>query len=153
MQKGAVFLSYASEDRPAVMLIRDALEQAGIDVWFDRNPEALRAGDNFEAKIKANIDKCSLFVPIISRHTTTPNPRFFRIEWNYAQELAARYPDNWRFIIPVVIDDTPPDATTVPDKFRRLHWERMPGGQASGEFVTDIRNLYRDYQRNLLQTA
>ena len=49
MQAGAVFLSYASEDRPAVILIRDALEQAGIDVWFDRNPEALRPGDNFDS--------------------------------------------------------------------------------------------------------
>ncbi len=153
MQKGAVFLSYASEDRPVVMLIRDALEQAGIDVWFDRNPEALRAGENFEAKIKANIDKCSLFVPIISRTTTTPNPRFFRIEWNYAQDLAARFPDNWRFIMPVVIDDTPPDATTIPDKFRKLHWERMQGGQVHEAFVNDIKGLYRDYQRNLMQPA
>ena len=63
MQSGAVFLSYASEDRPAVLLIRDALEQAGIDVWFDRNPEALRVGENFENKIRTNIDQCSLFVP------------------------------------------------------------------------------------------
>ncbi len=153
MQKGAVFLSYASEDRPAVTLIRDALEQAGIDVWFDRNPEALRAGDNFEAKIKANIDKCSLFIPIISQQTTTPNPRFFRIEWSYAQDLASRFPDNWRFIIPVVIDDTPPDAASVPEKFRKLHWEKLPGGQSGESFVNDIRSLYRAYQRNLMQPA
>lgn len=153
MQKGAVFLSYASEDRPSVMLIRDALEQAGIDVWFDRNPEALRAGDNFEAKIKANIDKCSLFIVIISRNTTTLNPRFFRIEWNYAQDLASRYPDNWRFIIPVVIDDTPPDATAIPEKFRKLHWERIQEGQVHDEFVNDIKRLYRDYQRHLMQPA
>ena len=153
MQKGAVFLSYASEDRAAVKLIRDALEQAGIDVWFDRNPDALRAGDDFEARIKANIDKCSMFIVVISHHTTTPNPRFFRIEWNYAQDLATRYPDNRRFIIPVVIDDTPPDASTIPDKFRRLHWEKLPGGQSNEAFVSDIKTLYREYQRQLLQPA
>ena len=153
MQAGAVFLSYASEDRPAVMLIRDALEQAGIDVWFDRNPEALRAGDNFEAIIKTNIDQCSLFIPIISQSTLTPKPRFFRTEWNYAQDLAGRYPDNWRFIIPVAIDDIPPDSTAVPEKFRKLHWERMTGGQASAEFVVEIKRLYRDYQKNLVQPA
>ena len=105
MQAGAVFLSYASEDRPAVILIRDALEQAGIDVWFDRNPEALRIGENFENKIKTNIDQCSLFLPIISQNTLTPKPRFFRTEWNHAQDLAERYPDNcassfpWRLTI------------------------------------------------------
>ena len=135
------------------MLIRDALEQAGIDVWFDRNPEALRVGENFESKIKTNIDQCSLFVPIISRNTLTPKPRFFRTEWNHAQQLALRYPDNMRFIIPVAIDDTPPDASAVPEQFRKLHWERMTGGQASAEFVVEIKRLYRDYQKNLAQPA
>jgi hypothetical protein len=149
MHSGAVFLSYASEDRPAVMLIQDALEQAGIDVWFDRKPEALRTGENFESKIKTNIDQCSLFIPIISQNTLTPSPRFFRAEWNYAQDIALRYPDNWRFIIPVAIDDTPPDAPAVPEKFRKLHWERMQGGQTHVEFVNEIKRLYRDYQRTL----
>jgi TIR domain len=153
MKIGAVFLSYASEDRPAVLLIRDALEQAGIDVWFDRNPEALRVGENFENKIKTNIDQCSLFIPIISRNTLTPRPRFFRTEWNYAQDMAGRYPDNWRFIIPVVIDDTPPGASAVPEQFRKLHWERMTAGQASTEFVAEIKHLYRDYQKTLAQPA
>ena len=153
MHRGAVFLSYASEDWPAVILIRDALEQGGIDVWFDRNPEALRIGENFESKIKANIDQCSLFIPIISRNTLTPKPRFFRTEWNYAQDVAGRYADNWRFIIPVAIDDTPPDSTAVPEKFRKLHWERIQGGQTHVEFVEEIRLLYRDYQKTHAQPA
>ncbi len=153
MHRGAVFLSYASEDRSAVISIRDALEQAGIDVWFDRNPEALRIGENFENKIKANIDHCSLFIPIISQHTLTPKPRFFRIEWNYAQDVAARYADNWRFIIPVAIDDTPSNSTAVPEKFRKLHWERMQGGQTHVEFVEEIRLLYREYQKTLAESA
>lgn len=153
MHNGAVFLSYASEDRSAVMLIQEALEQAGIDVWFDRNPEALRPGDNFANKIKSNIDKCSLFIPIISQHTLTPRPRFFRTEWNYAQDVSARYPDNWRYIIPVVIDDTSPESTTIPEMFRQLHWENMQGGQTRVEFVNEIKRLYRDYQRSLAQST
>jgi len=141
----------ASEDWPAVVLIRDTLEQAGIDVWFDRNPDALRAGENFGAKIKANIDQCSLFIPIISQNTLTPHPRFFQTEWNYAQELARRYPDNKRFIIPVAIDETPPDESTIPERFRRLHWERIQGGQTHAAFVKGIIDLYRDYHRVLTQ--
>ena len=153
MQTGAVFLSYASEDRPAVMLIRDALEQAGIDVWFDRNPETLRVRENFAAKIKTNIDQCSLFIPIISQNTLTEKARFFRTEWKHAQDLAERYPDNKRFIIPVAIDETPPDASAVPEKFRSLHWGRMQGCQASVEFVDEIKRLYRDYQRSVAAPA
>jgi hypothetical protein len=151
MQNGAVFLSYASEDRSAVILIRDALEQAGIDVWFDRNPEALRVGENFDVKIKTNIDQCSLFIPIISQNTLTQKARFFRTEWNHAQDLAERYPANKRFIIPVAIDETPPDASAVPEKFRKLHWQRLQGGQAPMEFVDEIKRLYRDYQRALAE--
>ena len=153
MQTGAVFLSYASEDRLVVMMIRDALEQAGIDVWFDRNPEALGVGENFAAKIKTNIDQCSLFIPIISQNTLTEKARFFRTEWKHAQDLAERYPDNKRFIIPVAIDETPPDATAVPEKFRSLHWQRVQGGQAPTEFVDEVKRLYRNYQRSVAAPA
>lgn len=119
MEVGAVFLSYASEDRSAVELIRDALEQAGIDVWFDRNAGALRAGEDFEVKIKTNIDKCSLFIPIISRNTLTPVRRFFRIEWDYAQKVATQVLPSMRFIIPVVIDDTRPNEPAIPERSAR----------------------------------
>ncbi len=151
MHKGAVFLSYASEDRPAVEHIRNALDQAGIDVWFDRNPGALNVGENFESKIKSNIDKCSLFIPVISQNTLTPKPRFFRKEWNYAQEVSAGYPETWRFIIPVTIDEVPPDSTAIPEKFRKLHWETMIGGHPPAQFVNEIKRLYRDYQRTLAE--
>ncbi len=149
MEAGAVFLSYASEDRPAVELIRDALEQAGIDVWFDRNPGALRVGEDFEVKIKTNIDRCSLFIPIISRNTLTPVRRFFRIEWDYAQRVATQVLPSMRFIIPVVIDDTPPNEPAIPERFRTLHWERLSSREVNPEFVGEIRRLYREYRKTL----
>ena len=51
----------------------------------------------------------------------------------------------------MVIDDTPPNASAVPEPFRKLHWEKMPEGQAGAEFVAEIKRLYRDYQRTLAQ--
>jgi hypothetical protein len=78
MERGAVFLSYASEDRPTVGLIRDALEQAGIDVWFDR--DELGGGDAWKSKILRNIESCCLFIPIMSSNTLTPKRREFRTE-------------------------------------------------------------------------
>ncbi|PPD34966.1 MAG: hypothetical protein CTY18_07250 [Methylomonas sp.] len=148
MQSGAVFLSYAHEDQPTVLLIRDAFEKAGIEVWFDRNPNALRVGDNFETKIKTNIEQCSLFMPIISGNTLTRKPRFFRAEWKHAEQLALRYPDSIRFIIPVVIDDTPPDAPNMDEQIRKLHWERIQDGQCSSAFLSEIKELQRVYRRD-----
>ena len=43
MEPGAIFISYASEDRPAAEALRTALDEAGMDVWFDR--DRLFAGD------------------------------------------------------------------------------------------------------------
>jgi hypothetical protein len=147
MVPGAVFLSYASEDRPVVEALRTALESAGVDVWFDRN--ALQAGDDYEAKIKRNIENCSLFVPILSRSTLTSRRRFFRIEWDHALRIAVQVPPTMRFIVPVVIDDTPPNEPAIPEKFRQLHWQRVAEGAVDPGFVTLMRQLFREYQKAL----
>lgn len=147
MQKGAVFLSYAHEDQSTVEIIKDAFEIFGIEVWLDRNPHALRVGDKFETRIKTNIEQCSLFVPIISRNTLTQEPRYFHKEWKYAEYRADFYPDNRRFLIPVAIDDTPPEHPDVNEKFRNLHWERIENGQCSTEFLSEIKSLQRRYRK------
>jgi hypothetical protein len=43
-QAGAVFLSYASQDAAAAQRICNALQAAGIEVWFDQSE--LRGGDS-----------------------------------------------------------------------------------------------------------
>jgi len=144
MSPGAVFLSYASEDRPAAQAISDALDAAGLDVWFDR--DSLFAGDPFEPKIRLNIERCSLFMPVLSRSCVTPARRFFRIEWDHAQRVARTVPASTRFIVPVVIDDLPHGHEDIPEGFRGLHWESLAGGRATPSFVSTIKQLYRDYQ-------
>ena len=146
MEDGAVFLSYASEDLPQAQRIREALERAGVDVWFDKAD--LNAGDEYEAKIKRNIEKCSLFVPLISRNCLTPTRRFFRIEWSHAQGVALQVPPSMQFILPVAVDDTSPQEPFLPEQWSRLHWQRLLGGETTSEFVETIRRLYRDYHRS-----
>ena len=147
MEEGAVFLSYASEDEGHVQRIRDDLERAGVDVWFDK--AELNAGDEYELKIKRNIERCSLFVPVISNNCLTPKRRFFRIEWNHAQSVALQVPPSVQFILPVAVDDTSPDEPFLPDKWNRLHWHRLKDGQVTSEFVETVRKLYRDYQKSM----
>ncbi len=146
LEAGAIFLSYANEDKTAVVKIKDALEAEGVDVFFDKDD--LWAGDDFEAKIKRAIIQCSLFVPVISKTTLTEQRRFFRIEWNQALEEARKVAPTITFIAPVVIDDTQLTEPAVPEKFRKLHWEKLPDGQTTPKFVTMIKELYRKYQKS-----
>jgi len=147
MLAGSIFLSYASEDRPVVDALRQELETAGVDVWFDR--QALQLGDDYEAKIKRNIENASLFVPILSRNTLTTARRFFRIEWDHAEKVAIQVPPNQRYILPVVIDDVAPNDPAIPERFRKTNWVRLQPGTPNPDLVAALRQLFRDYQKVL----
>lgn len=150
---GAVFLSYASEDKISAEKIKSALEAVGIDVFFDRDD--LQVGNDWEAKLRRTIRECSLFMPIISRRTLVPGRRFFRVEWNLAVDEAqmASFSDEEAFLLPVVIDDTTSNEADVPVKFRSIQWQSVPAGQVTPEFVLRVQQLYRRYQKSRVMNA
>jgi len=150
---GAVFLSYASEDKVVAEQIKNALEAAGVDVFFDRDD--LQLGDGWETKLRRSIRQCSLFVPVISRRTLAPGRRFFRVEWNLAVEEAqmASFSDEEAFLLPVVIDDTTTAEADVPGRFRSIQWLSLPAGSPTPEFVARVQQLYRKYQKSRAMTA
>ena len=145
-QTGAVFLSYASADRTAVDKLRAALEQAGVDVFYDR--DQLKPGDEWEGKLRRSIHQCSLFVPVISRQTLTPDRRFFRLEWNLALEEAqlASFSSEEAFLLPVVIDDAAIDDPALPARFRTIQCASLPGGEPTQDFIDRVKRLYRKRQ-------
>lgn len=151
MEPGAVFLSYASEDRPLVEALKKELESAGVDVWFDR--DALGGGDEYETKIRRNIESCSLFVPILSRHTLTSRRRFFRLEWGWAERAADQAPPNARFIVPLVVGDVAPNDPALPERFCRLHWERLAPDQPNPGIVELLKRYFREYQRTQAEAS
>ncbi|HSD60055.1 MAG TPA: toll/interleukin-1 receptor domain-containing protein, partial [Burkholderiales bacterium] len=140
---GAVFLSYASEDADAVRRLAQALEGAGIDVWFDKGE--LQAGDDWDRKIRKGIENCALFIPVLSRITQERRRAYFWQEWNMADECAGRMAPGEAFLVPVVIDDTPPYQADVPDRFRKAQWTPLPEGQTTPAFVEQVTKLYRQY--------
>jgi TIR domain/SIR2-like domain len=146
LEPGAVFLSYASGDWPAVEKLKTALEQVGVDVFFDR--DELHPGNEWEGKLRRSIHQCSLFVPVISQQTLTPNRRFFRVEWNLALEEAqmASFSSEEAFLLPVLIDSTPVDHPALPEKFHKLQAASFPGGEPTPAFVDRVRQLYRRHQ-------
>jgi tetratricopeptide (TPR) repeat protein len=135
----AVFLSYAREDTAAAQRIAEALRSNGVEVWFDQNE--LRGGDAWDAKIRKQIDACTLFLPIVSRHAEERGKGYFRLEWKLAVEQTHLLMEGVPFLVPVVVDDTPDSTPAVPAEFRRVQWTRLPGALPTPQFVEQIKRL------------
>src|SRR5262249_28628414 len=135
----AVFLSYASQDAVAAERICQALQAAGIEVWFDKSE--LRGGDAWDQLIRSHIKTCALFIPVISRNTHDRDEGYFRLEWKLAVDRSHLLAGTKAFLLPVVIDDAREDDEQVPDKFRDVQWTRLPLGETPSAFVERVSRL------------
>jgi len=145
MPDNAVFISYAREDLAAVQRLKAVLDAAGITTWFDF--DRLEGGDDYDRKISANIARCSFFLPIISTTTQRRVEGYFRREWSYAVDRARNIADGAVFILPVCIDDVAEGEALVPERFKAVHFTRLPGGAPTPEFVQRLQSLFSARQR------
>ena len=145
MPDNAVFISYAREDLPAVQQIKAGLEAAGITIWFDM--DRLEAGDDYDRKIQRNIARCSYFIPVVSATTQRRHEGYFRREWSYAIDRARNMADGALFILPVTIDATSAAEALVPDKFKALHFNQLPGGAVPADFAQRLGDFVRARQQ------
>ena len=146
---GAVFLSYASEDRAAARAIRDQLEANNIDTWMDERELAADPGIEYQYAIRENIRHASFFVPIISRtlDRAGTSPRFLWREWRLAEDAAMERRKEERYLQPLVIDDTPSGAPFVESPYRDLQWTRLRDGLLPPEFIEALNQGVRNYRR------
>jgi hypothetical protein len=140
MPENAIFISYAREDLPAVQRLKAAMDAAGLTTWFDL--DRLEGGDDYDHKIRANIGRCSFFLPVISATTQRRHEAYFRREWSYAVDRTRNLADGAKFIVPACIDDTPESEALVPEQFKALHIVRMPGGEPTPEFLQRLQGLF-----------
>jgi TolB-like protein/Flp pilus assembly protein TadD len=136
---GAVFLSYASQDGEAARRICEALQAAGIEVWFDQSE--LRGGDIWDRKIRQQIRDCTLFLPIVSQNTQQRLEGYFRLEWRLAVERSHLMAIERPFLVPVVVDVTREQEAVVPEAFKVVQWTRVPAGDTPPAFVEHVRRL------------
>jgi TolB-like protein len=122
----SVFLSYASEDRQAATSLRDAMDAAGIEVWYDENE--LGGGDAWDKKIRRQIRECDYFMAVISAQTEARHEGYFRREWRLAVERTLDMADDHTFLLPVVIDGTDQATARVPERFLAVQWVKVPNG-------------------------
>lgn len=138
---GSVFLSYASEDRAAVLQLKTAIEETGIRVWFDQT--RLDPGDEYDSVIRQAIEKCTIFIPCISAKALEgirkPGRRYLKDEWSAAITDANIGWRSYAFIWPVLIDDTKIDDRQIPPALRKLHMQACPDGAPPLGFVTKLK--------------
>ena len=144
---GAVFVSYASENLGAAQCLADGLRAAGLDVWFDKN--ALQVAGDWDNSIHRGIERCSLFLPVISRDALSEENRrrYFWSEWKLAHKLADRRAFDEEFIVPVMVDDTRLDRTTLPDTFKGKQGASLPGGIVTPEVAQRLTEIVRNFHR------
>jgi hypothetical protein len=119
MVPDSVFISFRREDRDTARELAQRFRDAGLEAWFDETD--LNPGDAFKEKIARNIQHCFAFVPLISEHSISDDPRpwFYRFEWKKAIEAAEFRDQRSQFIMPVVVDKTDPANERIPVEFRK----------------------------------
>ena len=105
-----VFVSYATEDRERVKPIVDAIQAAGLSVWWDRR---IGVGQSFDREIEKQLDTCTCVVVVWSR--TSVESDWVR---NEAQEGLDR-----GILAPILVDDV-----KQPLAFRRVQAARYYTG-------------------------
>jgi hypothetical protein len=135
----SVFISYASEDRAAARVLRDHLNAAGLEVWYDESE--LGGGDAWDQKIRRQIRDCDYFMPLVSEATERRKEGYFRREWRLAAERTMDMADDVLFLLPVALDGTSESGARVPERFLSVQWLRAPGGQSNPSLEALTRRL------------
>ena len=138
MPDHAVFISYARDDLPAVQKLKAGLDAAGVTTWFDL--ERLEGGDDYDRKIQRNI------APLLVLHSRRLGHR--PSAGSKATSAASgATPSTARATSPMARYSSCPCASTTrtaatrrcPDKFKAVHFTRLPGGEVTPEFARRMR--------------
>lgn len=127
---GTVFISFEGRDRAAAIQLSSHLREDGINVWIDE--ELIRGGENVGETIIKAINKCQVFIPLISKNsqqlvTGDGKLKYHVQEWEFAH---ARYLSKDNVIIPVTIDDT----GWMYNEFKNYTYFKIPRGKRLGEY-------------------
>jgi hypothetical protein len=138
MPDRAIFISYAREDLEAVRRLKSGLDETGLSVWFDF--DQLAGGDTFDHKIRENIRRCILFLPVLSANTEARPEGYFRREWHYALDRDLAIDPNTPFLVPIALGDAT-GFNAVPARFRQVHITNLADGRPTAEFVAQLKRL------------
>ncbi|MBF0566197.1 MAG: toll/interleukin-1 receptor domain-containing protein, partial [Nitrospirae bacterium] len=108
----------------------------------------LEPGDEFQNIIHNNIRSASFFISFISNHLTYHKKRFFWKEYNWAKEVYLECKPGEKFLLPLIIDDTPPEADFLEDMMRSKHCTQLDrDGHLSEEFLRFLSEGIKQFRR------
>jgi hypothetical protein len=121
-----VFISFEGSNRQAALKLFSQLKKDGIMVWLDE--EKFKPGDRLHSTIVEELDKCSIFIPLVSRESSEfqmddGRVKYHLFEWERAYSNI-KSGNNRQTIIPVKIDD----SGWVYDKFKDFHHFQIAKG-------------------------
>lgn len=146
---GRVFISYAHEDIAAARTLFTGLTAIGSDVaWFDKTD--LKPGDLWDNQITGAIDRCRLFLPLLSTATEQRDEGYFKREWNRAADRSKGIIGR-KFIFPIVIDTDYSGNMSryelVPPLFKEFQYNHAPAGHMSQALKEELTKQLRGLRR------
>jgi|APTNR8051073442_1049403.scaffolds.fasta_scaffold08257_2 hypothetical protein len=136
---GGVFLSYDRADVEVAERIFEALQNAGVSVWFDRRA-GLIPGDSYDQQVRNAMNHAACFIPIISRNTESRQESWTFREWDLAAQRMQRLSPGRCFILPVVVGDLQ-RPQHIPETFKRIAQIRMDQDVPEGFIVRVVQIL------------
>jgi len=138
-----VFISYATEQRSRAEGLHHRLSLDGHRVFWDQVD--LSAGEGYDARIRAEIERCDVFVFLISKESIAGDS-YARAELELAR---ARWPRPNGQVVPVMADDVPIEQ--LPQYLRALTVPQV--GDPSAVALAAIDKRARELRRRTrLQT-
>jgi hypothetical protein len=146
---GSIFISYAHEDIVAARKLCGQIEEIGGEVaWFDKT--ALKPGDVWESQIRSAIERCNLFLPLLSATTEQRTEGYFRDEWTQAAERYRKIQGR-KFIVPISLDAAFDGNigryVLVPQPFKDIQYGHAPAGLMSDELKASLIEQVRGLRR------
>jgi formylglycine-generating enzyme required for sulfatase activity len=137
-----VFLCHASQDKPAVRELYNALKEEGwIDPWLDK--AKILPGQDWEIVIEKAVEVSDVVVICLSSQSVSKEG-FVQREIRYAYDIALEKPEETIFLIPLRLDDC-----NVPRKLRSFHWVDYFGSEKKGSYLDLLEALKLRYEQKM----
>jgi len=111
-----VFISYCRKDEKVARDIAEQFDEKYVEYFLDENN--LATGDNLNNRIAGAVDRCCLFLPVVSNNVQSASPYIWK-EWKYATETNKEI---WPVFKEFVDDDMilPADYGVTPDLRQKI---------------------------------
>lgn len=141
-----VFLSYASQDKPAVRELYQRLrEEDWIAPWLDE--ENLRLGQHWTTAIEDALDSADAIIIFLS-YNSVQKEGFIQKELNYAWDIWLEKPRNVIFLIPFRLDNC-----EVPRHLRATQWGDYFGEKKEFTYQALLLSLRERHQQITISEA